>query len=541
MSGKASPVAVRRWLGEPLASLAGQSLIAGVFFLPLLARLHEAILADDIFIRPGQSDAYNFLWGYWWVQKAASLGTSPLHCSWVLPPNGADLRLHTLALLPALISYPLGRVLGTVAAYNLTVLGLLVGGALAAQWTFRRALGLSPPAAFAAGALFGFSPYFVYKAHAQLHLVGAAFWAGALGQIATAYARHDFGWRRGVLLALFVWATFWSSLAEFTMLAIVGGALAVLYELAPPAGRPSWIDRMRLVLPVLPGAISLVPVLRGGTEHVSVALYHGLRLRNFLRFPPLSALSPPGVAFLPEFGGMYLPLALAIPAALGLLLAWRRRRDLLPFAAAAGLAGLLTVDAFHLPSGVLRSLPLGQGFRVFSRFYPFFLFFAAGLAGLALERLWRSRRRPVGALGAVLLAAAFVAEYRPARLEPSPVRRLPLSATLQDEIDRSRFLLVIPRRDYRNVHDTWPVTLDMRSVHLSFVGRELAAERDLRESLFPSVYLEPPRPQDPVFLSELRRLDVGYVLFESDGSPRPAWGREIAREGETSLWSLTGR
>jgi len=325
------------------------------------------------------------------------------------------------------------------------------------------------------------------------------------------------------------------------MLAIVGGALALLYELAPPAGRPSWIERLRLVLPGLAGAISLVPVLRGGADHVSVALYHGLRLRNFLRFPPLSALSPPGVAFLPEFGGMYLPLALAIPAGLGLLLAWRSRRDLLPFAAAAGLAGLLTLDAFHLPSGVLRSLPLGQGFRVFSRFYPFFLFFLAGLAGLALERLWRWPRRPVAALGAVLLAAAFVAEYRPARLDPSPVRRLALSATLQRELDRSRFLLVVPRRDYRNVHDTWAVTLDMRSVHLSFVGREIAAERNLRESLFPRVYLEPPRPQDPVFLSELRQLDVGYLLFESDRSQRPAWGREIAREGETSLWSLMDR
>jgi hypothetical protein len=534
-------VALRGRLGEPLASLAGQLLIAGVFFLPLLARLHDAILANDIFIRPGHSDAYNFLWGYWWVQKAVSLRVSPLHCSWVLPPNGADLRLHTLPLLPALISYPLGRVLGTVAAYNLTILGLLAGGALAAQWTFRRALGLSPAAAFAAGALFGFSPYFVYQAHAHLHLVGSVFWVGALGQIATAYARHDFSWRRGALLALFVWSTFWSSLTEFTMLAIVGGALAVLYELEPPAGRPSWIERLRLVLPGLTGAISLVPVLQGGTDHVSVALYHGLRLRNFLRFPPLSALSPPGVAFVPEFGGMYLPLALAIPAALGLLLASRSRRDLLPFAAAAGVAALLTLNAFHVPSGVLRSLPLGQGFRVFARFYPFFLFFAAGLAGLALERLWRWPRRPVAALAAVLLAAAFVAEYRPARLDPSPVRRLTLSATLQSELDRSRFLLVVPRRDYRNVHDTWAVRLDMRSVHLSFVGREIGAERGLRESLFPHVYLEPPRPQDPVFLSELRQLDVGYLLFESDRSPRPAWGREIAREGETSLWSLTGR
>ena len=80
-STRAELVALRRRLGEPLASLAGQSLIAGVFFLPLLARLHEAILADDIFIRPGQSDAYNFLWGYWWVQKAVSLAVSPLHSS----------------------------------------------------------------------------------------------------------------------------------------------------------------------------------------------------------------------------------------------------------------------------------------------------------------------------------------------------------------------------------------------------------------------------------------------------------------------------
>lgn len=534
-------VTLLRRLVEPLLSLAGQSLIAGVFFLPLLMRLQGAILADDIFIRPGQSDAYNFLWGYWWVQKAVSLGVSPLHSSWVLPPNGADLRLHTLPLLPALISYPLGRVLGTVPAYNLTVLGLLVGGALSTQWTFRRALGVPPAAAFAAGALFGFSPYFAFKAHAQLHLVGAAFWAAALGHIATAYSRHDFGWRRGALLALFVWSTFWSSLTEFTMLAIVGAALALLYELAPPAGRPSWMERARLVLPVLLGAISLVPVLHSGTGHVSVALYHGVRLRNFLRFPPLSALSPPGVVFLPEFGGMYLPLALAIPAGLGLFLAWRARRDLLPFAAAAGLAGLLTLDAFHLPSRVLRALPLGEGFRVFSRFYPFFLFFLAGLAALSLDRSWRRPRRPLAVLGAAVLAAVFVAEYRPARLDPSPVRRLALSARLQGELDRSRFLLVVPRRDYRNVHDTWPVTLDMRSVRLSFVGREVAAERRLREAFFPCVYVETPRPEDPACLSELRRLGVGYLLFESDRSPRPAAGREIARVGETSLWSLMDR
>jgi hypothetical protein len=514
--------------------------IAAVFFAPLLTQLDTAILADDIFTRPGHSDAFNFLWGYWWVQKAMALGVSPFHCAWILPPNGADLRFHTMPLLPAALTYPLGAVLGPVAGYNISVLALIVGGALAAQWTFRRALRLSWQASFVAGALFGFAPYFVYQAHSHLHLVGAAFWATALGQILVAYLRRDFRWRRGVLLSLAVWATLWASLLEFSMLGLVAAALLVFLELSAPTGRPTLSERIRLLLPTLLGSATLIPFLLGSTTHMPVALYHAVRLRNFLRPPPLSWLSPSDVSFVPEFGGMYLPLSLGLPAVVGAAILWRARRAVAqPLVAVALICLLLTLDVGRIPSEILRALPLGAGIRVFSRFYPFFLFFCAALAGLALERLLRAapaRWLPAAVLVAGLGVAA--AEYTPARLAPSLVRRLVLPAGL--ELDRSRFLLVVPRGDYRSVQDTWAVTLDMRSMKLSFVGREIAAERNLRLGRFSRAYAERPQLGDPATLSELRRLGVGYVLLESNRTPRPGWGREIARGGEYSLWSLHG-
>jgi hypothetical protein len=529
-----------RTLRAPAWVLAADLLIAAVFFAPLLGQLDTAILADDIFIRPGHSDAFNFLWGYWWVQKAMALGVSPFHCTWILPPNGADLRLHTMPLLAAAATYPLGALLGPVAGYNLAVLGLIVGGALAAQWSFRRALRLSWPAAFLAGALFGFAPYFVYQAHSHIHLIGAAFWATALGQVLVAYVRRDFQWRRGIAFAVAVWATLWSSLLEFTMLGLVAATLLALFELAPPAGRPTLRERTRLLAPALLGAVSLLPFLRGGAEHVAVDMYLAVRLRNFLRYPPLSALSPPDVSFVPEFGGMYLPLALAIPALAGALLAWRAKHPASrPLVAAAALCLVLTLDVWRVPSEVLRALPLGAGIRVFSRFYPFFLFFATALAGLALGRLLSAaRRRWAPAALLVLGVAGCLAEYAPLRLAPSAVRRLPLPPGVA--IDRGGFLLVVPRRDYRNVQDTWAVTLDMRTVKLSFVGREARGERALRERLFPRVYADRLPLEDPATLSELRALGVGYLLLESNRLPRPPWGREVARAGEYCLWSLLG-
>jgi hypothetical protein len=164
----------------------------------------------------------------------------------------------------------------------------------------------------------------------------------------------------------------------------VVGALVAAYELAPPHARPRLADRARLLLPALLGAVTLIPFLRGGTGHVAVGIYHTIRLRNLLRFPPLSMLSPPDVAFLPEFGGQYLPLTLLLPALAGAALSWREpRRGTRALAAVALFSMLLTLDALELPSRMLRAFSLGSGIRVFSRFYPFSFFVSP----------WRPRAR----------------------------------------------------------------------------------------------------------------------------------------------------
>ena len=72
----------------PLASLVAFIVLSVLIFHPLVAKISTHILADDVFIRPGQSDAFNFFWTYWWIQKALSLWNNIYYCTWVFPPNG---------------------------------------------------------------------------------------------------------------------------------------------------------------------------------------------------------------------------------------------------------------------------------------------------------------------------------------------------------------------------------------------------------------------------------------------------------------------
>jgi hypothetical protein len=514
-------------------------LLGLLLFRPLLGDLGGTILADDLFTRPGQSDAYNFLWGYWWTQKAVSLGTSPLHCSWVLPPGGADLRFHTLPLLPALLTYPLGRLAGTVPAYNLTVIGLIVAGAGSMQWLARRGFGLARLPAWAAGALFGFAPYFVFKAHAHLHLVGAAFWATALGQLIVAYRTGDFRPIRGIAFALSLWATFWASLVEFTMLVPFATIVALVGELG--GRRPGPARRALFFLPAGAGALSLLPLLAGGTEHVSVPLYGALRPAQLFSPPALSLLSRHLPSDPPEFLGTYLPLALLLPAAAGLALAVRDRRREFVLPACGAVAALgLSLDPLGLASSALRALPLGGGFRVLGRFFPFLLFFLAPLAGLGLQGLRQALPTPAFArLAAAGLALLALLESFPARMRPSRVASMTLPRQVAAAVDRDAFVFVVPRREYRTVHDTWQVALDMRAVRLSFVGREPALPRNLRQRLFPILHAnERIGLDDPETRDELRRARVGYLLFEDPRTPRPSYGSEVWRSGAASLWAV---
>jgi hypothetical protein len=544
-----------------VAALAGYAGLAVVFFFPLLRRLTTHILADDIFIRPGESDAFNFLWGYWWIQKAVATGQSIFQCNWVLPPAGANLVFHTHSLLPTLLTYPLGRSVGTVAGYNLMVVLLIALGAWSYFLFLRRGLSISWGTAFVVGACFGFSPYFVFKTHAHINLIGACFWATALGVLVTSYLDGRFGWRRGVVFAVFFWATFWSSFVEFFLLAIVAVLAVAVFEACRATGaRRPVAERLRFFLPAVAGVVSLA-VFRAAPDlaAVNIALADALTWNDLLAFPRLSVFAQLWTTPVYEHWGTYVPVSVALLAIIGAG-RWIRLREraVLPLLLLALLALVLTFDVGRGPSTLIRALPMGGGQRVFARFFPFFLFFLAIFAAVGLDALWNAPptaearaaagpRRLRGA--AVFLCLVAAVELVPYRMQPSPVKQLPMTEQQRAQLDRGRFVLVIPHGPYLQLHDTYQIALDLPCVNLSYVAREPPAVFVDRMTRFPMTYGRAPVTSLAALDAEFAALNVGYLLVEDkrDAARLPIrasvvaeWEREILLQLERGA-SATAR
>jgi hypothetical protein len=514
-------------------ALAGYCGVAVVFFFPLLRRITTHILADDVFIRPGQSDAYNFLWTYWWIQRAVSIGESVLHCRWVLPPTGANLVFHTHVLLPTLLTWPLGRLLGSVGGYNLMVLLMVVLGAWSYALFLRRTLDVSWRAAFVVGACFGFSPYFVFKTHAHLNLIGACFWASALGVLVNTYRTQRFNRPRALLFAVFLWASFWTSFVEFFMLVVVSVAVVLVFELRNLRGGEGRIAaRVRFFVPALVGAVSLAVLLAApDVAAVRLPVADPLAFQDLRWFPRLSVFAPLGTSTVYEHWGTFIPISFMVLAGIGLA-RWIRGKEhaLLPIAILVVVTLILTFDPSQGASTVLRRLPLGGGFRVFARFFPFFLFFLLMFAALGLDALlrrWTFRGRH-GVIALLLLAAAV--ELYPYRMQPSPVKQLPMGPEQRARLERGRFVLVLPHEMHLNVHDTYQIALDLPCVHLSYLARERDPVQAYRMTHFPMVYGAAPVTSVAALYEELRALNIGYILIEDkrDRSGLPFRGEAVA-------------
>jgi hypothetical protein len=504
-------------------ALMAYAVVVCAFFAPLLAHLGSTILADDAFLLPGNSDAFNFLWTYWWIQKAVALGHPLLWCDWVLPPTGADLRFHTHIILPSIATYPIAKVVGTVAAYNLTILSLLVGAAFSAFLFLRRTLIVSPQAAWVAGALFGFSPYFVFKVHAHPNLVGACFWVPALAVLLDSYASSRFTARRAFVFALSLWAVYWTSLLEFAMLLIIIAAAVIIAEAERlwRRERAFWKGKSWFVVLGLAGSISLLPLIRAGgvSDTLTVPMY-GVGIHYLIGFPKLSALSVLKTSELSEYWGVYLPASLAIPGLVGMWQLWKQptpRRGLLTLTALLCLSLLLTINPFGACSSALRLLPIARGIRVMPRFLPFALLFltvfaAVGIDSLARRMTTMRRRQMVLAITAAFFV--FSVEYLPLRSHPSNVPSLDTPKLRQDQ-----FVLIVPATGY-GLHltqdDTYQISLDTRVVRLSYLAREDPTAKTLRQERYPHVYGHAGFDiNDAQCKRELKDLNVGYVFYES--------------------------
>ena len=515
-------------LPEGLAAFFGYLAVGVVVLFPLVARLSTHILADDVFIEPGRSDAYNFLWTYWWIQKAALAGGNFYHCDWVLPPTGANLYFHTHVILPTLLTMPLGLLFGPVAGYNSMVVLMLSGAATVYYVFLRRTFNAQPLAGFIAGAFFGFSPYFVFKTHAHLNLVGGVFWAGALAVLVHAYTHQQFSWRQGVAFALLLWATFWTSFVEFFALLVVCATTAVVFIVAARfrSVRLDGWAQVRFLGMVVPGAISLLSLRYApDVRAVDIAPFPDVQLSDLLIPARLSILGDSFKVSEFEYWGSHVPLLFAVLAVLGL----RGRQVLMPVLLTAALIATLVLNPFGAPLALLRHLPFGTGFRVAGRFLPFFYFFALVPAAYGLERLLQWQRRVPRAAGLGALAILCWVELYPAKLTPSRVKDFNVPAQLAEDAARGIFTLIIPRGAYTNVLDTFQVSMNVPIVHLSYLAREDPRAAAIRKHRFPALYPSPTRLSKRL-LSQMREAGVHYVLFEDGRSYDPKFKGTIVTE-----------
>jgi hypothetical protein len=501
--------------------------LAGFLFLPLFMNLTTHILADDIFIQPGQSDAYNFLWTYWWFQKALSLGKNLFICDYIFPPTGENLFFHTHILLPSVVTMPLGKLVGTVTAYNVTILGLLI---LAALLYFSFAYGtffFSFATSFALGAFFGFSPYFIFKAHCHPNLIGGLFWGGALAVFIHACHHDSFTWKKGLLFALFYWATFWTSFLEFFMVNVVLTLLFVFYRVKR-TWKNSFTSRLAFIAPLLPGLASfLVFSFAAPFQEVNIPLIKPISLLQFVHLPRLCLFYFAESQPIFEYWGTYIPFSILILAYWGYRNP-RRTVSLIPLV----ILFLLTIDCLGIPSSILRMLPLGQGFRVMARFFPFFLFWLLLLAGFGLDRLFqiadgRARRRRLFLIG--LLAAI---EFFPFWLRPSPVKQLAIPPQTLARISDSAVTAIIPKRYYFNHLDAYQISLQKPVLKLSYLARPSKSSL-VRMQQFPALYQTRFLPQNPEAMRQFISLGGKYLLFE-DKERVPAALQDYPRLFETA-------
>jgi len=143
-------------LGRRFASRFPKSLLAYaaltlVMTYPAVLHLHDQVLGSN-------QDAWIFWWNNWWVKEALTTGQNVYFTRRLFFPYGADLTYHSFSWLNTALWLALEPFLGTIAAYNLTVLWVFPLAGWGMERLVRDLTG-SGAAAFVAGLVYAFVPY----------------------------------------------------------------------------------------------------------------------------------------------------------------------------------------------------------------------------------------------------------------------------------------------------------------------------------------------------------------------------------------------
>lgn len=508
---------------------AGYALIAIIMLWPIVLRMGAHLYSHDQFAYPGEGgDEFHFLWMYWWLQKALVTGHAIIHCDWVFPPDGANLTLRSIPYVPMILTAPIGWLFGPVIGTNVTMMTMLVAGAVVYNVFLLRTIRVSKAAAFIGGIFFGFCPYFVWKAGGQYNLIGSYAWGATLAVYVHILLHNRFTWRMGFLLSLCLWATFWTSLVEFFMTGVLLFICFLTFEgRSLLRGQFQIADRVKIYSLCMVGTISVAYIaLAPPAQAISAPLEKAPALIDLIPSAKLSVFSAVG---LPNRTESIIPHSYFWLGLIGVITMrrdapWRR-----PLILLSVITLLIVIDVFGVPSMILRSLPAGEGFRFMNRFIPYFFFFAIPFAAAGIDRVrsfiasqQEPRRRNMLYAFALLFAVFSAAELYPYLMRTTPVRTLELDAQAEAQLDRERYLLIVPSERYRTALDSYQVTLDMPSVNIAgWVHMDQEARRKRNED-YPAVYggirddypyVNIPDVEHPDFADELAELNIGNILL----------------------------
>jgi hypothetical protein len=147
-----------------------RGLSAALTYLWLAVLLHASAFVDLAHrTRCACGDQPQTDWYLGWTPHAVFGGHSPWTTDYLLVPDGVNLMWNTLMPLPGLVFAPVTLLWGPMATHTLLAVLGFAGSAMAMWW----AVGRWAPwwgARFAAGLLYGFSPYLVAQGAGHLNL-----------------------------------------------------------------------------------------------------------------------------------------------------------------------------------------------------------------------------------------------------------------------------------------------------------------------------------------------------------------------------------
>ncbi len=325
------------------------------------------------------------------------------------------------------LSLALARLFSPVAALNYQLLlHLMIAGL--GTYAYGRVVGLAPPAAALAGAVFMLSGFLIAHLN-HLSIISAAAWLPVLLALAELMIRRQRLGPFAALLAAAIGLQFSAGHAQMTFLSLLAVGLYVLFGAVAEFLNGEGLGRPLLLLvgyagAVLLGAALAAPQLlhtleltglsvRGGglsgeffTSFSFPPPYLATFLVPFLAGDPFGTTTPATAAEWVGYVGM-LPLVLALYACL-----FRRDRYTFFFLSLAILALSLAIGQWNPFYEKLANVPVFNYFRVPARYLFLYTFAVVGLAALGCDRLLRpglplSRSLPrpaVALLGVVVLA-----------------------------------------------------------------------------------------------------------------------------------------